>query len=102
MAKHKVIYVVDRIKSKCPVFKLGDKFVLEDYQFNLKESTAICLMALQNYPFWLMHARGSDPISHHVGSIQGEEYFACPYPGEPYTECGGVIFKKQEERARLE
>jgi len=99
-AKYRVIVEAKRIKGRCPVYKEGDKFVLDGDLLNLKETTAVCMKALQSYPFWCVYARGSDSVAHHVGEIHGEIEFACPMPGEPYTPCGTVIFRSR--RVRLE
>jgi len=91
-AKYQVIVEVKRINGICPAHKEGDKFVLDDDQFNLKETSGLCMRALQSFPFWCVFARGSDSVAHKVGDIDGESGFACPMPGEPYTPCGTATF----------
>jgi len=98
VAKYQTTVEVKRIKGVCPAHKEGDKFVLDDDQFNLKETTALCMRALQAFPFWCVFVRGSDSIARHIGETNGESEFACPMPGEPYTPCGTAIFKIKRVR----
>ena len=98
MEKYRVIVEVERITGKCPVYKNGDRIVLDSQYptdvINLEETNAVCMRALQSLPFRLVYQVGSDYVTHFVGEGRHGEYeTACPLPGEPYTACGGVTFR---------
>jgi len=101
MGKYRVIYEVEEIRGTCPIYKIGDKIVI-DPKFpteiiNLKESTAVCLRVLDNIDFNLIYAAAPDNVVEHLGVKTGECRIACPMPGPPYTPCGYVIFRVKRE-----
>jgi len=98
VVKRRIIYEVEEIRGSCPVYKEGDRIVV-DSQYptevvNLKESTALCMRVFDNMCLHLEFQAGSDKLLSYLGGGTGEVRFACPMPGEPYTECGYVIFRK--------
>ena len=102
MAKHRVTYEVEEIKGKCPIYKVGDRMVLESKAFteviNLEESDAVCMRVLDNTWSDLIYQAGGDGLIDYIGSGTGECRIACSMPGEPYTPCGYVIFRINRER----
>ena len=51
---------VDEIQGRCPVYKVGDKIVLEGgYRMNLEETDAVCMHSLASImPYHIALARG--------------------------------------------
>ena len=88
MSKYKVI--VKAKDSKCPHIKEGDKFVIEGTMLNLKETTALCTVALSsiNYSLYMM-SNADDPKSFGRGDVY---CLQCP---DPDTR---VIFEISRER----
>lgn len=91
---------VKDIRGECPVYKLGDKIVIEEPKIVVEESDAICIHALASMLTMLV------PLSRGVsfkelGLAKGEDevgYIQCLDPGKPYTTGGTVIFEIRREK----
>lgn len=95
----KLIIEVSEIRGKCPVYKKGDKIVIDGPEIVLEKTDAICIHALAPLLRYTIALReGVDPRK--LGLSKGEKtaYIQCLDPGEPYTEGGTVIFKCRVER----
>ncbi|HIH72389.1 MAG TPA: TIGR04076 family protein [Thermococcaceae archaeon] len=89
----KLIITVVEIKGKCPVFKVGDKIVIEGPKVNLKETDAICTHAFASFLPYIVALRKGIKASE-IGLGKGEKaYVQCLDPGPPYTDGGTVIFE---------
>jgi len=84
---------VVEIRGKCPVFKRGDRIVIEGPKINLEETDAICTHAFASLlPYIVALRKGIKPRE--LGLGRGEKaYIQCLDPGPPYTEGGTVIFE---------
>jgi len=84
---------VAEIRGKCPIFKLGDRIVIEGPQVKLSETDAICTHAFASLlPYLVALRKGIKPKE--LGLGKGEKaYVQCLDPGEPYTDGGTVIFE---------
>lgn len=100
MVKHYRLAVrVKEIRGKCPVFKVGDKIVIESPHIIPQETDAICVHALGSMLSMIV------ALSHGVsfkelGLAQKEGaigYVQCLDPGPPYTTGGTVIFEIRRE-----
>ena len=92
MANHKTVIEVTKITGKCPVYKVGDKAVIENSALNVKETDALCLKAIGNANYWLVYDAGDeDDIK--AGTVEGFDEYKCPELGEPYTPYGPVFFR---------
>ena len=87
---------VHEIKGYCPVYKKGDKIVIDDPEIVLGKTDALCTHALStllHYTVILEH--DWSPVK--LGLTKAEDpdnaYMQCVDPGKPYTEGGTVIFK---------
>lgn len=89
----KLVIIAINIKGKCPVFKVGDKIVVEGPKVNLEETTAICTHAFASFlPYIVALRKGVKPQE--IGLGRGEKaYVQCLDPGPPYTEGGTVVFE---------
>lgn len=88
--------VVHEIRGKCPVYKVGDKIIVDDPEIDLKKTDALCTHALStllHYVLILEH----DWCPVELGLTKPGEpeyaYMQCVDPCEPYTEGGTVIFR---------
>jgi len=87
---------VREIRGKCPVYKVGDKIVIDDPRILLNRTDALCTHALStllHYVTILEH----DWCPVKLGLTRTEDpehaYMQCVDPGQPYTEGGTVIFE---------
>jgi uncharacterized repeat protein (TIGR04076 family) len=87
---------VHEIRGKCPVYKIGDKMIIDDPKIDLRKSDALCIHALStllHYALALEH--GADPVK--LGLTKPDDkdsaYVQCVDPWKPYTNGGTVIFR---------
>ena len=87
------IEVID-IQGTCPVFKVGDKILINGPQIDLENTDAVCIHALPSLlHFSLALREGADPVKLGISKEEGVAYIQCPDPGEPLTPGGTVTFK---------
>ncbi|MCQ8904968.1 MAG: TIGR04076 family protein [Methanothermobacter sp.] len=87
---------VHEIRGKCPVYREGDRIIVDDPEIDLERTDALCTHALST----LLHyttilERNWCPVELGL-TVDGDEehaYMQCVDPGEPYTEGGTVIFR---------
>ena len=90
----KLIIEVSEIKGKCPVYKKGDRIVIEGPEIVLEKTDAICIHALAPLLHYAVALReGVDPRNLGLSKDEKYAYIQCVDPGEPYTNGGTVIFK---------
>ncbi|MEM3726356.1 MAG: TIGR04076 family protein [Candidatus Bathyarchaeia archaeon] len=98
--KYRLIITVNSIRGNCPVFKVGDKIVIEPPKIIIKETSNFCIHA-----FGCMLSMIA-PLSHGISFKQlglakeGDEkgYIQCLDPGKPYTNGGTVLFEITREK----
>ena len=87
---------VVKVRGYCPVYKVGNKMVIDDPKIVLEETDALCVHALSSLLHYvLILQRGGDPVELGLTKPEDREhaYIQCLDPGEPYTHGGTVIFK---------
>jgi len=96
---------VCEIRGKCPVYKVGDKIVIEGPEILLDESDALCTHALSSLLHYVVaFQEEADPVRLGLCKLgERDAYIQCVDPGEPYTDGGTVIFRcrkigKEKER----
>ena len=87
---------VHEIRGKCPVYKVGDKMVIDGPKIVLEETDAVCVHALSTLLHYVVALdEGADSVK--LGLTKPEEkeyaYMQCVDPGEPYTHGGTVVFR---------
>ena len=92
---YQLIISVDKIKGKCPVYKLGDKIVIEGPKIVMEKTDAICIHALNCiFTFISALSDGVSPQKLGLSRTSGNvAYFQCLDPGPPLTDGGTVTFK---------
>jgi len=90
----KLIIEVVEIQGNCPVYKLGNKIVLnEGYKVNLKETDNICMHSLASLlPYYNSLSKGVNPVSLGLAREGKDAYIQCLDP-QKYTGGGTVTFK---------
>ena len=84
---------VVEIRGRCPVFKLGDRIVVEGPRIKLEETDAICTHAFASLlPYIVALRKGIKPSELGLGKRE-KAYVQCLDPGPPYTDGGTVIFE---------
>ena len=85
---------VCQIIGTCPVYKVGDKMVIDGPKILLNGTDAICVHALSTLLHYVVALdEGADPIKLGLSKDKEHAYMQCVDPGEPYTEGGTVIFE---------
>lgn len=87
---------VCEVRGKCPVYKVGDKIVIDGAEIVLNRTDAVCVHALSTLLHYVVALdEGADPVK--LGLTKPEEkkyaYMQCVDPGEPYTHGGTVVFR---------
>ena len=84
---------VCEIRGKCPVYKVGDRMVIDDPKILLDKTDAICTHALSTILHYAVaFEKGANPVELGLSRSHDVAYMQCVDPGEPYTEGGTVIF----------
>jgi len=87
---------VCEIKGNCPVYKVGDRIVIDDPKIRLDRTDALCTHALStllHYVTILEHDWCPLKLGLTTDEDTDHAYMQCVDPGRPYTEGGTVIFK---------
>jgi uncharacterized repeat protein (TIGR04076 family) len=87
---------VVEIRGKCPVYKVGDKIVIDGPSIVLEKTDALCIHALSVILHYAVALdEGADPVKLGLTTIEDREhaYLQCVDPWKPYTEGGTVIFR---------
>lgn len=85
---------VCEIRGKCPVYKVGDKMVIDDPKILLDKTDALCVHALSTLLHYVVALEeGADPVKLGLSKDKEHAYMQCVDPGKPYTEGGTVIFE---------
>jgi uncharacterized repeat protein (TIGR04076 family) len=83
------------IKGVCPVYKIGDKVVIDDPRIILEKTDALCthaLSAILRYATVLQHKWCPISLGLTTKKDPDHAYIQCIDPGKPYTEGGTVFF----------
>jgi len=87
---------VVEVRGKCPVYKVGDKIVVDGPNIVLEKTDALCIHALSVILHYAVALdEGADPVKLGLTTIKDREhaYLQCVDPWKPYTEGGTVIFR---------
>ena len=85
---------VYEIRGRCPVFKVGDKIVIDGPRILLDKTDAICVHALAPLLHYVVALdRGVDPRVLGLSKVKEYAYIQCVDPWKPYTDGGTVIFR---------
>ena len=96
--KFRVVAKVVGVNGHCPIYKVGDKLIFEDFCLCSRESAKVCLHALAGMISLLSpFLHGSSAVELGMGQTEDKGYVQCPDPGEPHTQGGTVIFELSRE-----
>ena len=94
----KLVMEVVEIKGRCPVYKNGDRIIIDEgYKINLKETDNICLHSLASLlPYYNALAKGISPVTLGLAKKGNEAFLQCLDP-QKYTGGGTVVFKVRRQ-----
>ncbi|MBW2031058.1 MAG: TIGR04076 family protein [Deltaproteobacteria bacterium] len=94
----KLVITVCEIRGRCPVYKLGDRIVLDlGYRLNLEETDNLCLHSVSSImPYYVALYRGVDPRQLRLSRGGKKAYVQCLDPCD-YTGGGTVVFQIERE-----
>ena len=97
---HRLIITVKEIRGKCPVFKVGDRIVIEGPNIVPEKTDALCVHALGSILSMVIDlGRGVGFKELGLAKEEGEVgYVQCLDPGPPYTRGGTVVFEIRREK----
>ena len=85
---------VCHIRGTCPVYKVGDRMVIDGARILLDKTDAVCVHALSTLLHYVVAIEeGADPVKLGLSKDKEHAYMQCVDPGEPYTQGGTVIFE---------
>jgi len=85
---------VCEIRGICPVYKVGDRMVIDGAKILLDKTDAVCVHALSTLLHYVVALdEGADPVKLGLSKDKEHAYMQCVDPGKPYTEGGTVIFE---------
>ena len=89
-----LIAKVVAIEGNCPVYRLGDKIVIEGgFRLNLEETDAVCMHSLASLmPYYVALSKGVSPTQLGLAGEGGRAYVQCLDPAR-YTGGGTVTFE---------
>ena len=98
----RLVITVKEIRGKCPVFKVGDKIVIEEPKIVPEKTDSLCIHALGSMLSMIVPlSRGFSfrelGLSKEEGNIG---HVQCLDPGSPYTHGGTVLFEIRREEMR--
>lgn len=89
---------VHEIMGNCPVYREGDRIIINDPEIDLERTDALCTHALSTIlHYTTILERKWCPVELGL-TVEGDDehaYMQCVDPGEPYTDGGTVIFRVQ-------
>jgi uncharacterized repeat protein (TIGR04076 family) len=87
---------VCEIRGKCPVYKVGDRILIDGPRIVLEQTDAVCVHALSSLLHYVIALEEDvDPRKLGLSKEKDKAYIHCVDPGEPYTSGGTVVFKCQ-------
>ncbi len=94
-----LVITAKEIRGHCPVFKLGDKIVIESPSIIPERTDALCVHALGSMLSMIIAlSRGISFKELGLAKEEGDVgYVQCLDPGPPYTLGGTVLFEIRRE-----
>ena len=90
----RLIITVQEIKGHCPVYRVGNRIVLDEgYRLNLEETDNVCMHSLASImPYYVALYRGVDPKELGLSRDGKSAHVQCLDPCD-YTGGGTVILE---------
>jgi len=101
MAKYRLTITVKEVRGKCPIYKVGDKIIIDKFYINTKKSKNVCIHAISALSTLLstfLHGTSAKELG--IGKKKNIGYLQCQDPGPPYTPGGTVLFEIKRKRIK--
>jgi uncharacterized repeat protein (TIGR04076 family) len=97
---YRLIITVEKIRGRCPVFKVGDKTIVEEPEIITAKTDTLCVHAFGSMLSMIIPlSRGVSFKELGLAKIEEEVgYVQCLDPGPPYTSGGTVVFRIEREK----
>lgn len=97
---YRLIIIVEEIRGRCPVFKVGDKIIVEEPEIITAKTDTLCVHAFGSMLSMIIPlSRGVSFKELGLAKIEGEVgYVQCLDPGPPYTSGGTVVFRIERQK----
>ena len=94
----RLVIKVEDIAGTCPVYKEGDRIVLDEgYKVNLEETDCLCMHSLSSLlPYHVALSKGVDPVDIGLAREGKDAFLQCLDP-HAYTGGGTVTFRVTRE-----
>lgn len=98
--RYRLIITINEIRGKCPVFRVGDRIVVESPKIVVDKTDGICIHAFGCMLSMIVPlSRGISFKQLGLAKEEGDKGFIqCLDPGKPYTDGGTVLFEIKRER----
>lgn len=96
-----LVITVREIDGRCPVYRVGDRIVLQDgYRIHLQHSDAVCMHSLASIlPYYNALYRGVEPAALGLADREGKACVQCLDPCR-HTGGGTVVFRLERRKAQ--
>ena len=97
---NKLIIKVIKVKGICPVYKVGDRIVIDEgYKLNLEETDNVCMHSLASImPYYVALSKGIDLKTLGLAKKGNKAYLQCLDPCK-FTGGGTVVFEVELRRS---
>jgi uncharacterized repeat protein (TIGR04076 family) len=98
--KYRLVITVKEIRGNCPVFKVGDRIIVESPKIVVEKTDNLCVHALGCMLSVIVPLSGGIGFRQLGLSKEKSEkgYIQCLDPGKPYTNGGTVLFEIEREK----
>ena len=99
---YRLVITAKETRGKCPIFKVGNKIVVETPKILLKKTDTLCVHAFGSMLSMITAlSRGISFKELGLATKEGDVgYVQCLDPGSPYTDGGTVIFEIRREKMK--
>jgi len=85
---------VCKVEGRCPVYKGGERIIIDGPEIDLKRTDRLCIHALSSLLRYAVAIQeGVDPNILGLAKEGNKAYIACVDPGPPFTDGGRAIFE---------
>ena len=98
----RLLITVKEIKGICPVYRIGDRIILDEgYRLNLEETDSVCMHSLSSImPYYVALYRGVDPKELGLSKDGKKAYVQCLDPCD-HTGGGTVILEIEKDEGAV-
>ena len=98
--RYRLVITAKEIRGNCPVFRVGDRIVIDSPKIVVDETDNLCVHAFGCMLSMIVPlSRGMSFKQLGLAKEESEKgYIQCLDPGRPYTDGGTVLFEIRREK----